>query len=426
VEPTGTRSYRLDSSVRRFGSTVIGGSPLTLFRLTDAGARLLDRVAAGEAVPDSALTRRLVETGAIHPDPAPATAFGPDDVTVVVPALGAPRSVPTGAIVVDDGTQPPIPGATVRHDRSTGPAAARNSGLDRVTTPLVAFVDADVDLPPGWLEPLLAHFDDDAVALVAPRVRSRDVDTVLGRYERAHSPLDLGGLPARIRAGTRVSYVPAAAIVCRTDAVRAVGGFDPELRFGEDVDLCWRLDGAGWRCRYVPTVEVEHDPRRGWWELVRQRIGYGSSAAPLARRHPGALSPLRMNGWSLGAWLLAAAGRPVAGAAIGIGSAAALVAKLPDVPPRAAFDLALSGNLRAGDQLATAVRRAWWPLLVLAAPWSRVARRVLLATMIAARRPERLIDDVAYSVGVWRGVLRERNLDPLRPTLVSWPGKTTG
>ena len=51
-----------------------------------------------------------------------------------------------------------------------GPGAARNSGLEVVDTPLVAFVDAEVEVASDWLDRLLPHFDDPAVAAVAPRV----------------------------------------------------------------------------------------------------------------------------------------------------------------------------------------------------------------------------------------------------------------
>jgi hypothetical protein len=59
-----------------------------------------------------------------------------------------------------------------------------------------------------------------------------------------------------------------------------------------------------------------------------------------------------MSGWSVATWALAAIQRPILGAAVGAGSAAALIGKLPDVPPRAAFQLAAHGNLHAGDQIA--------------------------------------------------------------------------
>jgi hypothetical protein len=130
-----------------------------------------------------------------------------------------------------------------------------------------------------------------------------------------------------------------------------------------------------------------------------------------------------MSAWSVATWSLAMLERPIVGSAVGLGSAAALVRKLPDVPPRAAFALAARGNLLAGDQIAKAVRRVWWPLVAVAALRSRTARRVLVASAFAARHPVRLADDLAYSIGVWRGIVAERTLAPLVPDISSWPGR---
>jgi mycofactocin glycosyltransferase len=423
--------FSLDRSYERHDRVVIAGSPLKLFRLGAAGVRVAEDIENGRHVEPSTLTERLLDAGAIHP--VLGAARGAMSVTVVTPSKDHPPELARtnshgGArhIVVDDGSVPPLAGADVRLDVNAGPAAARNAGLALVETGLVAFVDSDVDVHEGWLKALIGHFDDPRVGLVAPRVRSAAGTGRLARYERDHSPLDLGPEPARVRAGTRVSYVPAAAIVCRVEAVRSIGGFHTDLRFGEDVDLVWRLDQAGWRCRYEPAVEVLHQPRTSWTAWVTQRIGYGSSAAPLARRHPGALAPVGMSGWSAGAWLLGATGHPVAGTAVGVGSALALTEVLDDVPPDVAFRLAALGNAHAGRTLADAVRRVWWPLVGVAALRSRVARRVAVASLVAAGRPMRVLDDLAYGVGVWRGVLRERTIAPLLPRFSSWPGRRAG
>ncbi|MEJ7800437.1 MAG: mycofactocin biosynthesis glycosyltransferase MftF [Ilumatobacter sp.] len=416
-----TRRYRLDAAVRRFDRVLIGGSPLTLFRLTDRGRRLIDEL--GRPTVGSPLIDRLLDAGVIHPIPDPPGRHDRADVTVVVPTLGVPAHPPHGAIVVDDGSEPPVPDATIRIDRNAGPAAARNVGLRHVTTPLVAFVDADVVADGDWLDRLLPHFDDERVALVAPRVVSRGGRSALARYEARASPLDLGTDPARVRAGSRVSYVPSAAIVCRVEALTEIGGFDDTLRFGEDVDLVWRLDERGWRVRYEPSAIVHHDPRADWRSWFRQRHSYGSSAAPLSRRHPGALAPLRVSGWSLSAWVVAVGWHPLAGVTIAGGSAAALVRKLGDVPARESFRLAWSGNLLAGVQIANAVRRGWWPIVAVASSRSRFARRVLMVSVVAARSPVRVADDVAYSVGVWRGMVAERTVAPIVPDITSWPGR---
>ncbi|HSM66601.1 MAG TPA: glycosyltransferase, partial [Ilumatobacteraceae bacterium] len=241
---------RLDGSWQRFGRTVIAGSPLRLFRVSAAGADVLDELEAGLDVPASSLLDRLLDAGAVHPvvDVARPSSSTAERVTVVTPQLrSAPsdRSVDDGRITVDDGSIPPLAGAALRLATTQGPAAARNAGRALVDTELVAFVDADVVVTDGWLDALLTHFDDPRVGLVAPRVTGEP-----------GSPLDLGDEPARIRAGTRVSYVPGAALVVRAAAFDAVGGFDPTLRFGEDVDFVWRLDEAGWRCRYEPAATV--------------------------------------------------------------------------------------------------------------------------------------------------------------------------
>ena len=408
-----------------------------------------------DTAPVHQLLDRFVDAGAMHPlhERSPFTAA---HVTVVVPAFGhLPRNLPAGVhvIVVDDASpnpltldnpHPVLPGlrqTLLRHDMNRGPAAARNTGLAGVTTPLVAFVDTDVQLPDGWLEPLLSHFADERVALVAPRVAGAPGTSWLAGYEQRHSPLDLGSEPARIAAGTRVSYVPAAAMVWRTQVVRELGGFDEAMRLGEDVDLVWRCAAAGHRCRYEPTSVVYHEPRRTAEALLRQRFGYGRSAASLARRHPNSLAPVRMSGWSALSWLLLAARHPLLAVGVAGGTTIALQRKLADVPPRESARLAGLGHLAAGRQFAHAITRVWWPLAIATAIISRRARVAVFAAVVgpalidAARArstqplsdaPFVTVDQMAYGAGVWVGVLAEREVGPLWPELTNWPQRTGG
>ena len=198
---------------------------------------MVDTIAAGADVGPAAqpLVDRLLDTGAAHPRPV-GERHDPADVTVVIPvrdhdpratldALGSVGAV----VVVDDGSVRPVvaPGVTLlRHDRPLGPSAARTTGAAGVTTPLVAFVDADCVPTTGWLDPLLAHFDDERVAFAAPRVVSQAGDATtasgaLARYEATRSPLDLGPVEGRIAPATRIAYAPAAAV---RRAPSSVGG----------------------------------------------------------------------------------------------------------------------------------------------------------------------------------------------------------
>jgi hypothetical protein len=236
--------------------------------------------------------------------------------------------------------------------------------------------------------------------------------------------------------------VPAAAIVVRTDALRAIGGFDETLRVGEDVDAVWRLIEAGHRCRYVPDVVVHHRPRSTLSAWVRQRVTYGSSAAGLDRRHPGAVPPLRISGWSAAVWALMLLRRPAAAVVVATGTIAALRRKLGDLPASESVRLAGLGHLYAGRQVAGAITRVWFPIAALLAVFVPRLRLPLMAAVVVPpvldwfeQRDSddlgrfialRIADDVSYGTGVWIGAIRERRLGAIAPDFTNWPGKGAG
>ena len=224
-----------------------------------------------------------------------------------------------------------------------------------MTTPLVAFVDSDVEVGDDWLSWLVRFFADDEMGLVAPRVSTPPVSagaSVWACYEAVRSPLDLGPRPGPVSAGSRVGYVPAATILCRTEAVRSLGGFDDLMRVGEDVDLVWRMAEAGWRSWYAGDEGwVTHPVRPDIGAALHQRITYGSSAAALELRHPGAVAPLAVSGWSVGVWAAVASGHPLVGLGVAGGNAVAMSRKLDFLlHPRAeSARLVGRGHLGAGE-----------------------------------------------------------------------------
>jgi mycofactocin system glycosyltransferase len=453
----------LDPHTRRTdgGRTLIGGFPLRILRFTAAGARWLDDVATeGGSVPTSpgarALAGRLVDAGLAVPRPGAPTAHRAADVAVVVPvrddADGLRRALatvgPVGeVVVVDDGSLDAAavvdaassaagpPATVLRHDVSGGPGAARQHGWRATDKPVIAFVDADVELPAGALDRLLAHLDDPTVAAVAPRVQARQgaAPGWLARFEAVRFPLDLGPLPGPVRPGSRISYVPTAALLVRRDALASVGGFDTSLRLGEDVDLIWRLVATGRRVRYEPEVVVRHPARPTLRAALRQRARYGMSTSPLSARHGRAGAPLGISGWSALAWLALLLGRLGLAAGVAAGTTAALVPKLRalDHPVTESLQLAGKGHLWAGRSVADALRRPWWPLALVLGCWSRRARPALLAAATippllewTERRPDlgrvrfgalRMLEDLAYGSGVWLGCVRARSFGALLP-----------
>jgi len=449
------------------GTVLVGGSPVRVLRLTPSGARHVAGWWSGTPVSDNprarALARRLLDTGIAHPEPGGGS-WGPGDVTVVVPVrdrqaelarcLAGLADMPR-VIVVDDSSADPAAiarvasgaGAQILH-RSVngGPGAARNTGLAAADTPLVAFLDSDCVPGPGWLDALLPHFADPALGAVAPRiVPDEPGHTWLARYEGASSTLDMGARAGIVRPGSRVPYVPGAALVVRR--VAAGAGFAETMRVGEDVDFVWRLAASGWRVRYEPTAAMRHQHRVRLREWFGRRKDYGTSAATLEFRHPGAVRPLYLSAWTALAWLAAAAGRPAAGAAITGAGVAVLARRLAQVTgedwprptARTAWSLAArlagGGTVAAGRPLGSAISRTWWPVALPAAMAVRRMRWPLAALVLTPplldwldRRPPldparyvaaRLLDDIGYSLGVWQGCAERRTVRPLLPKLGS-------
>ena len=376
--PAGFR-IALDPSTRVDGALVWGGTPWRLLRLTEAGTETLARLSAGDAVADvrgGVLARRLVDAGLAHPRPP--DALSPNDVDVVVPVhddaehLAVCLAGLTGlaVTVVDDGSADGLAvaavaskyGAHVVRRTCGGPAAARNTGLASTRRALVAFVDSDCVVGATDLLTLAGHLADPCVAAVAPRI----VEPV------GESPLDLGGDESLVHPGARVSFVPTTTLVVRRTAVEEAGGFDEAMRYGEDVDLVWRLAARDWSVRYDPSVVARHASPGSALSRLARKYHYGTSAGPLASRHGSAMSG----------------------------------------PPLTGFVAPLRiGTLRtAGLPTGEAVR------VTAMAP-------IRTATALVKWSVPRGPADVAYHLGVWRGCLNERTLKPLMPRLRGTTGR---
>jgi mycofactocin system glycosyltransferase len=323
-----------------------------------------------------------------------------------------------------------------------GPGAARNDALSMIDTELVAFVDSDCTVITGWLRALTWMFEDPLVGAVAPRVRpdgtGRPLRTsALARFSEARSSLDMGPDRSEVGPERSVRYVPAAALVVRGAALDDGFRFDADLRVGEDVDLVWRLLDAGWRVRYEPSTTVFHREPSSWSALFTRRYRYGTSAGPLARRHPGRLAPVALRPWPTATVIAGLAGRPRTVLALLLVSAAHLARRTRHhgVPVTLALRWSTEGTGWTLVGMGHAATVLAGPALLVGALRSRRAAAAVALLVLAPptvewrrRRPRldpvrwsvaSIVDDVAYGAGVWVGCLRARSLAPLIPSPVN-------
>jgi N-acetylglucosaminyl-diphospho-decaprenol L-rhamnosyltransferase len=160
-----------------------------------------------------------------------------------------------------------------------GRAANRGAAIsDALVADYLLVCNPDLELCPGAVEALVsALLADPDLGIVGPGLWNDDgtlypsartfpdmVDAaghgLLGlvapgnRFTRRYRLLDWDHSHA-----ARVDWVSGACFLARRPAWDAVGGFDPAyFMYMEDVDLCWRINRAGWAVGYEPAARVRH------------------------------------------------------------------------------------------------------------------------------------------------------------------------
>ncbi len=156
----------------------------------------------------------------------------------------------------------------IRLPANVGFAGAVNGGIAACSSELLAVINNDVELDPGWLVALVQALDAfPECGMVTGRTMMRDRQEVL---DGAGDALSLGLAAVRLGYGRPVSEagceprevlaVSGAASLFRRAVFETAGPFE-EMFFAylEDVELCLRAQLAGFHARYVPEAIAWHE-----------------------------------------------------------------------------------------------------------------------------------------------------------------------
>jgi GT2 family glycosyltransferase len=162
----------------------------------------------------------------------------------------------------------------IEMDQNRGFAGGYNEALRHVDSDYYVLLNSDVEVAPGWLEPMIALLEKDpAIGACQPKIRMYDDKSSFEYAGAAGGWLDHLGYPfARGRIfdvceqdngqydqSEPIFWASGAALFIRARLFHELGGLDPYFfAHQEEIDLCWRMQLAGYKVYSCPESVVYH------------------------------------------------------------------------------------------------------------------------------------------------------------------------
>ena len=146
--------------------------------------------------------------------------------------------------------------------------------MQQVEAEYVVLLNSDVEVTPGWLDPLITYMDvHPEVAACQPKLRSQRCKSAFEYAGAAGGYLDKYGYPfcrgrifdvveedcSQYDTVSPIFWASGAALFIRLKDYREVGGLDGRFfAHMEEIDLCWRLHSLGRGVVCIPQSVVYH------------------------------------------------------------------------------------------------------------------------------------------------------------------------
>lgn len=163
---------------------------------------------------------------------------------------------------------------TIRFDRNHGFTGGYNKAFEQIDSEYFLLINSDIEVTEGWLEPLVKWMEDHPeCGACGPKLHSWQerekfeyAGAAGGYIDRYGYPFCRGRVMKRLETDrgqydspADVFWVTGACLMVRSSIYRELGGLDDRFfAHMEEIDLCWRMQLAGYRVTVVPESLVYH------------------------------------------------------------------------------------------------------------------------------------------------------------------------
>ncbi|MFA6217645.1 MAG: glycosyltransferase family 2 protein [Candidatus Omnitrophota bacterium] len=141
----------------------------------------------------------------------------------------------------------------LRLDTNSGLASVRNIAIHTLKSEYVASVDADCVPEKDWLKYSMRRFDRKGIAGVGGKLVERNQSSLADIWRSVHMKQHWDG------AGNNPEFLFGSNTVFKKETLVNIGGYNEILRNNyEDVDICNRLEKAGYSYVYEPEAIAYH------------------------------------------------------------------------------------------------------------------------------------------------------------------------
>jgi len=164
-----------------------------------------------------------------------------------------------------------------------GLSSARNTGLANAKGEIIAYLDDDAYPDSHWLQYLASAYKYSSHAGIGgpnlPPAEDGPIATCV-----ANAP----GGPIHVLLSDEIAeHIPGCNMSFKKDVLLQIEGFDPDFRIaGDDVDICWRIQSAGYTLGFHPAAVVWHHRRACIKSYWNQQKEYGKAEALLEAKWP--------------------------------------------------------------------------------------------------------------------------------------------